>query len=117
MAMILITHNLGVVAEAAGRVGVMYTGRLVETAGVAGLLSRPCHPYTKGLLASLPSRATAAGGRLETIKGIVPSLVNLPPGCGFQDRCPEAFERCRTEEPDLYPVDDRQSARCFLYAS
>ena len=122
MAVILITHNLGVVAEAAGRVGVMYTGRLVETASVAELLTEPRHPYTRGLMASLPGRSGSEGGRggrldrLQTIKGIVPSLVNLSPGCSFQERCPEAFDRCRAEEPDLYLISDGHMARCFLYA-
>ncbi len=110
---LLITHNLGVVAETADQVGVMYTGRLVETGPVDRLFNDPKHPYTVGLLASLP---TPDRTRLRTIKGIVPSLLELPPGCTFQDRCPDVFDRCRRSAPDSFGVGPGHQVRCFKYA-
>jgi oligopeptide/dipeptide ABC transporter ATP-binding protein len=110
---LLITHNLGVVAETADRVGVMYTGRLVETGSVEQLFNDPKHPYTIGLLSSLP---TPDRGRLKTIKGIVPSLLDLPLGCTFQDRCPDVFDRCLRSPPEKYQVDAGHEVRCFKYA-
>ncbi len=103
-AVILITHDLGLVAQTAQRVIVMYAGRKVEEARVEALFAEPQHQYTRGLLASLPRLGllrgeAAANGRLQEIPGIVPALNNLPPGCAFAPRCPRADERCRDEMP------------------
>jgi peptide/nickel transport system ATP-binding protein len=103
-AVILITHDLGLVAQTAQRVIVMYAGRKVEEARVEALFAEPQHQYTRGLLASLPRLGllrgeAAANGRLQEIPGIVPALNNLPPGCAFAPRCPRADERCRSETP------------------
>jgi len=100
MAMLLITHDLGVVAETAKRVAVMYAGRVVEEADVLELFERPRHPYTAGLLRSRP-RLDVAGGRLVPIEGSVPDAFAQPPGCAFHPRCPHAVERCRREDPPL----------------
>jgi peptide/nickel transport system ATP-binding protein len=103
-AVILITHDLGLVAQTAQRVIVMYAGRKVEEAAVGALFAAPQHQYTRGLMASLPRLGllrgeTAATNRLQEIPGIVPPLTNLPPGCAFAPRCPRADERCRSENP------------------
>ncbi|MBV8392129.1 MAG: ABC transporter ATP-binding protein, partial [Alphaproteobacteria bacterium] len=105
-AIILITHDMGVVAENADRVVVMYAGRKVEEAPAAALFDRPGHPYTAGLLGSIPHLGAAANGqdrraRLNEIKGMVPSLFNLPQGCSFAPRCGLASDRCRREAPTL----------------
>ena len=112
---LLITHNLAVVAQMAGRVAVMYTGRQVEDAPVGELFQEPLHPYTRGLLACLPSRAAARGQHLPTIAGIVPPLDALPPGCTFSDRCPERFAPCQEAEPDLVEVAPGHRVRCYLH--
>ncbi|MFH1034750.1 MAG: ABC transporter ATP-binding protein [Pseudomonadota bacterium] len=117
VSILLITHNLAVVAQMAARVAVMYTGRLVEQAPVGELFSQPLHPYTRGLLACLPSRAPARGQRLPTIAGIVPPLDALPPGCTFSDRCPESFAPCREAEPALVEVAPGRRVRCYLHHS
>jgi len=117
-AILLITHNLGVVAEMADQVVVMYTGRIVESAPVNELFERPAHPYTVGLLRSLPPPPDkSTGGRLSAIQGIVPSLTNLPSGCKFHDRCPDVFEPCPLTEPPLYDLGRGRLARCFKYRS
>ncbi|MER7789290.1 ABC transporter ATP-binding protein [Streptomyces sp. NPDC097640] len=104
MGLILITHDLGVVADAADTIAVMYAGRIVETAPVRDLYRRPAHPYTRGLLDSVP-RLDARGGReLYAIKGLPPGPADLPPGCPFTPRCPRAQDVCRTERPPLYEV-------------
>ena len=118
-AIILITHNLGVVAETAQRVIVMYAGRKVEEAGVEALFEEPRHPYTHGLLASLPRLtavtgvASAGDGRLKEIPGIVPVLSNLPPGCTFAPRCAFADERCRTRFPPYEEIRPRHWVACW----
>ncbi|MBW2061138.1 MAG: ABC transporter ATP-binding protein [Deltaproteobacteria bacterium] len=113
---LLITHNLGVVAEMADRVAVMYTGRIVEYAPMDELFEHTAHPYTLGLLHSLPpAAAEAPQDRLETITGIVPSLLDLPSGCKFRDRCPDVFELCAVEEPPLYQLGREHFVRCFRY--
>jgi oligopeptide/dipeptide ABC transporter ATP-binding protein len=104
MSMLLITHDLAVVAETAHHVAVMYAGKVVEYAPVEELFSRPRHPYTIGLFRSLPDLARA-GERLETIPGIVPSAYNFPSGCRFRTRCPIATERCASEEPVLLSLE------------
>ena len=116
LAILLITHDLGVVAEFCERVIVMYTGRIVEEAPVHELFGNPAHPYTRGLLASLPS-VTKAGGaaRLPTIKGMVPSINNLPQGCKFNPRCPDVMEICYGNEPALMNVGPGHTARCYLH--
>jgi peptide/nickel transport system ATP-binding protein len=111
-AMIMITHDLGVVAEIAERVIVMYAGRKVEEAAVGELFARPLHPYTRGLMNSIPRGAAA---RLQEIPGMVPALSNLPPGCAFAPRCPQASAKCRSME---IPYEEKQPghwAAC-LYA-
>jgi oligopeptide/dipeptide ABC transporter ATP-binding protein len=113
MAVILITHDLGVVAGAAARVAVMYAGRIMEEAPVLELFRNPLHPYTRGLLASLPRGGKR--GRLQAIPGSVPDLLDLPPGCVFRPRCPKAFEPCGGEEPLLKQVEDEHWVRCYLY--
>jgi oligopeptide/dipeptide ABC transporter ATP-binding protein len=114
-ALMLITHDLGVVAEMVDQVVVMYAGQIVEEGTVEQVLTSPTAPYTRGLIASLPSARTR-GGRLSAIKGVVPSPFNLPPGCRFAPRCPYAWEECRVTQPDLVTSRGRgQRARCLLY--
>ena len=100
MGMILISHDLGVVADVAERAAIMYAGRIVETGGIRGVYDRPAHPYTKGLLDSIPSN-TSIGQRLTPIAGSPPNLLALPSGCAFHPRCPFAIEVCRTDVPQL----------------
>jgi peptide/nickel transport system ATP-binding protein len=115
MAVLLITHDLGVVAETADRVIVMYCGQVVEEAEVVSLFEKPTHPYTLGLLKSIPTMEEGQDEEpLYMIPGMVPNPLNMPGGCAFAPRCPEAMERCANEKPELYPVDDHQ-VRCFLY--
>jgi peptide/nickel transport system ATP-binding protein len=113
LALLLITHDLGVVAEMASRVVVMYAGQVVEEALVNDLFADPVHPYTEGLLAAVP-RLDLIGGRLRTIPGTVPLPTAWPTGCRFRDRCAHAFERCATEEPALVQVGAAHRARCHL---
>ncbi len=114
-AILLITHNLAVVAQMCKQVAVMYTGRLVESAPVDELFDKPLHPYTQGLLSCLPSRALHPGQRLPTIGGIVPALGHLPPGCAFSDRCPHRFAPCTEAEPALVEVAPGHQVRCYLH--
>jgi len=116
LAVLLITHDLGVVAEFCERVIVMYTGRVVEEASVRQLFAAPAHPYTRGLLRSLPSVGGTTGAkRLPTIAGMVPSFTALPPGCKFNPRCPDVMDICLGREPALMPVANGQIARCYLH--
>jgi oligopeptide/dipeptide ABC transporter ATP-binding protein len=118
LAVLLITHDLGVVAEFCERVVVMYTGRVVEEAPVRDLFANPGHPYTRGLLKSLPSIDSVEHGtteRLSTIAGMVPPLTNLPQGCKFNPRCPDVMEICLGNEPALMAAGPRQLARCYLH--
>jgi peptide/nickel transport system ATP-binding protein/oligopeptide transport system ATP-binding protein len=118
LAVLLITHDLGVVAEVADRVAVMYTGRIVEESPVEELFARPRHPYTEGLLRSVPkltSAAAAKAERLETIEGTVPSPTDLPPGCHFAPRCPYRMPRCTAEEIPLYDLESGAKVRCVLF--
>ncbi len=116
-AMILITHDMGVVAENADRVVVMYAGRKVEEASVDDLFDRPAHPYTRGLLASIPhldaASRTKPGTRLNEIKGMVPVLSRLPKGCAFAPRCGLASDRCRIEPPPLRTLRDAHAVACW----
>jgi oligopeptide/dipeptide ABC transporter ATP-binding protein len=115
---VLITHDLGVVAEMAERVAVMYAGRIVEQADVKTLFANPEHPYTQGLMGSIPILGKIKE-RLEVIPGTVPNLVNLPPGCRFAPRCKARIEHqlqiCTETEPDLIPVSSNHIVRCWLY--
>ena len=110
----LITHDLGVVAQMADHVNVMYAGKVVETAAVFEIFKNPKHPYTKGLMASMPSLSTG-GERLETIEGNVPNPINLPEGCYFADRCPNCMEKCKKAQPKDVKVASRHHVSCFLY--
>ena len=112
MAMLLITHDLAVVAQMADRVVVMYAGVVVEEAPLAELFSKPAHPYTMGLLESIP-RIGSGSERLTAIGGAVPDPLRLPAGCRFSDRCPVRFERC-VDEPPLIAAGEGRSARCWL---
>ncbi|WP_454625366.1 ABC transporter ATP-binding protein [Bradyrhizobium cenepequi] len=113
MGLIIITHDLGVVAETADRVVVMYAGRKVEEAPVEALFERPLHRYTRGLLGATPSATRRRGTRLAEIGGSVPPLSDLPAGCAFQNRCPDTFDRCRAQRPDLMPLLPGRTAACF----
>ncbi|AIQ10833.1 ABC transporter ATP-binding protein [Paenibacillus durus] len=111
---LMITHDLGVVAEMCDRVVIMYAGQVVEETDVATLFSDPKHPYTQGLLASLPQLAGDAD-RLQSIPGQVPNPLHMPSGCRFAPRCPHRFERCEQAEPQLLEDETGHSCRCFLY--
>lgn len=114
MAVLLITHDLGVVSETADRVVVMYCGQVVEEAEVRALFDMPLHPYTLGLLKSIPRLADDDSKRLYMIRGMVPNPLEMPPGCHFSDRCDSCMEICRTKVPELTEVGGRK-VRCFLY--
>ncbi len=113
LALLLITHDLGVVAEMAERVAVMYAGRIVENAPAPDLFRLPAHPYTRALLASIP-RPTG-GRRLETIEGAVPQPGRLPPGCAFEPRCPSRVEACRAAVPRVTTLPGDRTVRCVLH--
>ncbi len=113
MGLILISHDLGVIAETADRVMVMYGGMAVETAPVAELVARPAHPYTRGLMAALPRRALEQGGRLQPIPGTVPDIADLPTGCPFAARCPFTIEACRAAPPPAVAVGPDHHAACI----
>lgn len=113
VSIMLITHDMGVVAEMADKIMVMYAGMVIEYATAREIFKDPKHPYTKGLLASIP-RKDKDIDRLYTIEGTVPSLTSMPEGCRFCDRCTCAIEKCRNEQPPMYQFGER-SVRCFLY--
>jgi oligopeptide/dipeptide ABC transporter ATP-binding protein len=113
LSLLLITHDLGVVAGMADRVAVMYAGRIVEQATVGDLLTSPAHPYTRGLLGSIPDGDP--GTRLPAIPGTVPVFGRLPPGCAFAPRCPNRFEPCDKEPPGVMTVGPNHTARCYLH--
>jgi len=118
LAVLLITHDLGVVAEVADRVAVMYTGKIVEESPVEELFARPRHPYTEGLLRSVPkltAEHVAKKERLETIEGVVPSPTDLPPGCHFAPRCQYRMPRCTQGEIPLYDLEGAVKVRCVLF--
>lgn len=116
MAVLLITHDLGVVSETADRVVVMYCGQVVEEAEVRTLFDHPMHPYTLGLPKSIPRLEDDDSKRLYMIKGMVPNPLEMPPGCHFSDRCDSCMDICRTKVPELVDVDGHK-VRCFLYES
>ncbi|GHF81530.1 ABC transporter ATP-binding protein [Streptomyces griseus] len=114
MGLILITHDLGVVADVADKIAVMYAGRIVETAPVHEIYKAPAHPYTKGLLRSIP-RLDQKGQELYAIKGLPPNLTRIPPGCAFNPRCPMAQDVCRSDVPPLYEVDEQRRSACHFW--
>lgn len=114
MAVLLITHDLGVVAEYADKVMVMYGGQIVEQTNVETLFVNPKHPYTTGLLDSLPSLEKEVN-RLGAIQGMVPAAHNFPIGCRFSDRCPHAMDKCREKNPELREIEPGHKVRCYLY--
>ena len=115
MSIVLITHDLGVVAEFVEEIIVMYAGKIVERAKTEELFASPKHPYTRGLLASVPSLEGNAGkARLPTIPGVVPDLRDLPVGCRFQDRCPDVVPMCREKEPPLVPLEGGRLVACYV---
>jgi peptide/nickel transport system ATP-binding protein len=114
-AVMLVTHDMGVIAETADRVAVMYAGRIAEIGPVADVIHRPQHPYTVGLMGSIPSMVGEAE-RLTQIDGSMPRLTAIPTGCAFNPRCPRVFDRCRVERPDLLPAGSGMAA-CWLHAA
>jgi peptide/nickel transport system ATP-binding protein len=119
MAIMLITHAMGVVAETAQRVVVMYAGKVIEEAPVEQLFANPRHPYTQGLIRSIPRIDTAATRkeRLEAIPGVVPNLLNPPPGCRFAPRCRYAMPKCREAVPPLFNLGHGHKVACVLAES
>ena len=117
MSILLITHDLGVVAEIAKRVMVMYAGEIVESGPVLDLFRSPLHPYTIGLMKSIPTLKPAQGKlpKLNEISGVVPSLSQIPSGCPFHPRCPSAETRCKTEKPKLKKIANEYSVSCWLH--
>jgi oligopeptide/dipeptide ABC transporter ATP-binding protein len=113
MAILFITHDFGVVARMCNRVAVMYAGRIVECGPVAQIFQHPSHPYTQALIASVPGMSGAVGGRLSTIDGQPPSLMNLPSGCRFASRCAHAQSRCRDAYPPTFTVGAEHTADCW----
>ncbi|MEU5796427.1 ABC transporter ATP-binding protein [Streptomyces sp. NPDC047813] len=114
MGLVLITHDLGVVADVADRIAVMYAGRIVESAPVHDIYKAPAHPYTRGLLDSIP-RLDLKGQALYAIKGLPPNLTRVPPGCSFHPRCPMAQDVCRAEVPPLYEVSEVRGSACHFW--
>jgi oligopeptide/dipeptide ABC transporter ATP-binding protein len=115
LAMIFITHNLGIVSKICDRVAVMYAGRIVEMGAVRRIFTSPAHPYTRALLESIP-RLGVRTSRLTAIEGQPPDMARLPGGCAFAPRCAHVMDRCRTEAPPEFPVAEGQVSRCWLHA-
>jgi peptide/nickel transport system ATP-binding protein len=112
MAVVMITHDLGVIAETCDHVVVMYAGKVAECGSVYDIFDHPAHPYTRGLLASIPRLDTVPKSRLGVIEGMVPGLLDLPPGCRFQNRCPFVMTACRDQVPDLAQIEGRHRVAC-----
>jgi oligopeptide/dipeptide ABC transporter ATP-binding protein len=120
MTVVLITHDLGVIAQAAEKVAVMYAGKIVESSAVEEIFAHPLHPYTQGLLESIPARcgqSLGKGNYLKTIPGSVPSLYNIAPGCRFYDRCSYADEECVGKEPPLAEINPGHLVSCWKYSA
>jgi oligopeptide/dipeptide ABC transporter ATP-binding protein len=115
MSILLITHDMGVASEIADRIAVMYAGTIVEEGTVFDIFDHPSHPYTQGLLSSIPGYETARGTELYTIKGTIPRLGELPSGCRFHPRCPHATEKCKVQEPGDIHLSDTHRTACWLY--
>jgi oligopeptide/dipeptide ABC transporter ATP-binding protein len=115
MAIVLITHDLGVIAQVCDDVVVMYAGQVAEQGSVEAIFRRPMHPYTRGLLASIPRLTTLRKSRLPTIEGAVPGINEMPAGCRYQNRCPYAQPRCGEVKPPLEPVSERHSVACIRW--
>jgi len=115
MAVIMITHALGVVAQVCDEVAVMYAGKIVETGPVTALFAKPRHPYTKGLLKAIPHLELQGKSELSTIRGVVPGLLELPDGCRFHNRCSYAMSGCTLATPPMVSVGDGHQAACYLY--
>jgi peptide/nickel transport system ATP-binding protein len=113
-AVMLVTHDMGVIAETCDRVAVMYAGRIAEIGPVHDVIHSPAHPYTAGLLGSIPAMDEDRA-RLLQIDGAMPRLTAIPKGCAFNPRCPQVFDRCRVERPDLMPAGATRAA-CWLHA-
>jgi oligopeptide/dipeptide ABC transporter ATP-binding protein len=116
-AIMFITHDLGVIAAMADDVIVMYLGKVVERAPVRDIFHRPLHPYTQGLLHSIPSLTDSGKGRLRAIEGVVPTLFQAPKGCNFASRCPHVMDVCRSQVPALHEIEPGHGAACFLHHS
>ncbi len=114
MSVMLVTHDMGVIAETADRVAVMYAGRIAEIGPVAEVVKHPAHPYTEGLMGSIPALEHRVN-RLRQIDGAMPRLNAIPPGCAFNPRCPKVFDRCHVERPELLPAGATHAA-CWLFA-
>lgn len=117
MAIMMITHDLGVIAEMSDHVIVMYAGEVVESASMDDLLTCACHPYAKGLIKSIPQlgkKFESGKEQLYEIPGIVPDLIRLPPGCVFAPRCPSAFDKCGKERPPMFQIDGNHQVNCWL---
>ena len=115
MSVVMITHDLGVIAETCDDVVVMYAGKVVEQANVFEIFERPSHPYTQGLMASIPTLETPPKSRLSVIEGIVPGLLDLPKGCRFQNRCPFSEAKCSAESPKIEQISDSHRVRCHRW--
>jgi len=113
LAILLITHSMGIVAETCDKVGVMYAGNIVEIGPMRGTLKKALHPYTQGLLASIPKPETRRL-KLQLVKGSIPDLINRPQGCAFHPRCPYAIDRCKAEKPELIEISPGRYAACHL---
>jgi peptide/nickel transport system ATP-binding protein len=114
VAVMLITHDMGVIAETAHRVAVMYAGRIVEIGPVRDVIHAPQHPYTAGLMGSIPKIGVESRSTLVQIEGSMPRLNAIPPGCAFNPRCPRRLERCFSERPELMPASTSEAA-CWLH--
>lgn len=116
LAILLITHSMGIVAEACDKVGVMYAGNIVEVGTTREVLKNPLHPYTQGLLAAIPKPETKRS-RLPVVRGTIPDLINRPQGCAFHPRCPYAMNICKAEKPELVQVEPGRYVACYLIKS
>jgi oligopeptide/dipeptide ABC transporter ATP-binding protein len=113
---LLITHDMGIIAQMCDRVGIMYAGNIVELADVETIFHKPSHPYTNGLICAIPTTALKRQCRLETIPGSVPNLIKPPTGCRFHPRCAKAMDICKKEKPGVYKLGEGHYVSCFLYA-